>query len=248
MGTVFITGSADGLGAMAARRLCRRGPRGRAPRPIRGASQEALRAVPGAAGALHGDLSSIEQIRGVASRPTSAAVRRGDPQRGRRLPRAAADRDRRRAQPFVRDQRARAVPADRADGAAHRGSCTSAPACIAAVTRRPTTCSGRRRWQGAAGLLGLASCGTRCWLRGRAPAPRTALQLVDPAGCATKMGGAGAPDDLDSGAETQAWLAVSDDPAAEATGRLFYHLRPMTRARRRRTSASRSSSWTPAGR
>ena len=41
------------------------------------------------------------------------------------------------------------------------------------------------------------------------------------------MGGAGAPDDLDRGDETQAWLAVSDDPAAEATGRLFYHLRPI---------------------
>jgi hypothetical protein len=41
------------------------------------------------------------------------------------------------------------------------------------------------------------------------------------------MGGAGAPDDLDQGDETQAWLAVSGDSAAEATGRLFYHLRPI---------------------
>ena len=36
------------------------------------------------------------------------------------------------------------------------------------------------------------------------------------------MGGAGAPDDLALGADTQAWLAVSDDPAARVTGRYLY--------------------------
>jgi hypothetical protein len=38
------------------------------------------------------------------------------------------------------------------------------------------------------------------------------------------MGGAGAPDDLDRGGETQAWLAVSGDPAALVSGRYFHHL------------------------
>jgi hypothetical protein len=37
------------------------------------------------------------------------------------------------------------------------------------------------------------------------------------------MGGRGAPDDLALGADTQAWLAVSDEPAARVTGRYFYH-------------------------
>jgi len=37
------------------------------------------------------------------------------------------------------------------------------------------------------------------------------------------MGGPGAPDDLDAGYETQAWLAVSDDKAAKVTGEYFYH-------------------------
>jgi hypothetical protein len=40
------------------------------------------------------------------------------------------------------------------------------------------------------------------------------------------MGGAGAPDDLDLGAETQAWLAAGEDPATRVTGQYFYHRRP----------------------
>jgi hypothetical protein len=40
------------------------------------------------------------------------------------------------------------------------------------------------------------------------------------------MGGAGAPDDLSQGPVTQAWLAVSDDPAATVSGRYFYHRQP----------------------
>jgi hypothetical protein len=42
----------------------------------------------------------------------------------------------------------------------------------------------------------------------------------------TKMGGAGAPDDLSLAPVTQAWLAVSDDPAAAVTGQYFYHQQP----------------------
>jgi hypothetical protein len=40
------------------------------------------------------------------------------------------------------------------------------------------------------------------------------------------MGGRGAPDDLIAGAITQAWLAVSDDPAADTTGGYFFHQKP----------------------
>jgi len=49
---------------------------------------------------------------------------------------------------------------------------------------------------------------------------------LEPGWVATKMGGAGAPDDLDAGHRTQVWLAVSDDPAATVTGEYFYHMRP----------------------
>ena len=41
----------------------------------------------------------------------------------------------------------------------------------------------------------------------------------------TKMGGAGAPDDIDQAHLTQAWLATSDDAEAKTTGGYFYHLK-----------------------
>jgi len=37
------------------------------------------------------------------------------------------------------------------------------------------------------------------------------------------MGGAGAPDDLALGAETQAWLAAGDDPKTAVTAEYLYH-------------------------
>lgn len=39
------------------------------------------------------------------------------------------------------------------------------------------------------------------------------------------MGGKDAPDDLQKGFETQAWLAVSTENSAKVTGRYFYHQR-----------------------
>jgi NAD(P)-dependent dehydrogenase (short-subunit alcohol dehydrogenase family) len=48
---------------------------------------------------------------------------------------------------------------------------------------------------------------------------------VDPGWVPTKMGGLGAPDDLQKGYETQAWLAVSNDVNALVTGHYFHHER-----------------------
>jgi NAD(P)-dependent dehydrogenase (short-subunit alcohol dehydrogenase family) len=72
MAAIFITGSADGLGQLAARRLValghdvvlhgRNGDR----------AQQALRAVPGARTALEGDLASIEQTRALAQQANNA--------------------------------------------------------------------------------------------------------------------------------------------------------------------------------
>src|ERR1700748_1622165 len=49
---------------------------------------------------------------------------------------------------------------------------------------------------------------------------------LEPGWVATKMGGAGAPGDIDQAHQTQVWLAVSDEPAARVTGQYFYHMRP----------------------
>ncbi|WP_421878882.1 SDR family NAD(P)-dependent oxidoreductase [Marinoscillum sp.] len=54
--------------------------------------------------------------------------------------------------------------------------------------------------------------------------PDVYSNAVDPGWVPTKMGGSNAPDDLDKGAETQCWLAVSEDVQAKVTGKYFHHL------------------------
>jgi NAD(P)-dependent dehydrogenase (short-subunit alcohol dehydrogenase family) len=226
--TVFITGSADGLGAMAARRLIAEGHEvvlhARSPQR----AQEAMRAVPGAAAALHGDLSSIEQIRSVAEQANGHGT---------------FDAVIHNAGVGYRESRR----IDTVDGLSHVFAINVlAPYLLTALMALPDRLvylsSGmhrggdpstddlqwsRRRWQGAQ-----AYSDSKLWDTVLAFAvarlhPELRSNAVEPGWVATKMGGAGAPDDLDRGDETQAWLAVSDDPAAEATGRLFYHLRPI---------------------
>ncbi len=51
--------------------------------------------------------------------------------------------------------------------------------------------------------------------------PQTRSNAVDPGWIKTRMGGPSATDDLPEGADTQVWLATSDDPAATVTGRYF---------------------------
>ncbi|WP_425950793.1 SDR family NAD(P)-dependent oxidoreductase [Streptomyces sp. DT73] len=53
--------------------------------------------------------------------------------------------------------------------------------------------------------------------------PGVPSNAVDPGWVPTKMGGPGAPDDLELGHRTQEWLAVSDEPGALTTGGYWYH-------------------------
>jgi NAD(P)-dependent dehydrogenase (short-subunit alcohol dehydrogenase family) len=55
--------------------------------------------------------------------------------------------------------------------------------------------------------------------------PEVRSNALEPGWVATKMGGPGAPDELELGAVTQAWLAVSEDPQAQVSGRYFFHQR-----------------------
>lgn len=56
--------------------------------------------------------------------------------------------------------------------------------------------------------------------------PDVFSNALEPGWVPTKMGGAGAPDDLDQAHRTQVWLAASEDRAAQVTGGYFYHLKP----------------------
>jgi NAD(P)-dependent dehydrogenase (short-subunit alcohol dehydrogenase family) len=52
--------------------------------------------------------------------------------------------------------------------------------------------------------------------------PQVLSNAVDPGWIATRMGGRDAPGDLESGAATQVWLASSNDAAAMVSGEYFY--------------------------
>ncbi|MVT64964.1 SDR family NAD(P)-dependent oxidoreductase [Bradyrhizobium pachyrhizi] len=66
--------------------------------------------------------------------------------------------------------------------------------------------------------VALASALARRW-------PQVLSNAVDPGWVRTRMGGAGAPVDLQTGQKTQAWLAVSDEPSALVSGRYWHHMR-----------------------
>ena len=87
-----------------------------------------------------------------------------------------------------------------------------------------------RRWNGVQAycdsklfVTALAAATARRW--------RDVLSnAVDPGWVPTRMGGPGASDDLAQGHITQVWLAVSDDPTANVTGRYWYHQQTQTPA------------------
>jgi len=83
----------------------------------------------------------------------------------------------------------------------------------------------KRRWNGSQAYADsklfdvvLAFAVARRW-------PGVLSNALEPGWVPTKMGGPGAPDDLSLGAVTQAWLAVSEEPAARVTGEYFFHQR-----------------------
>jgi NAD(P)-dependent dehydrogenase (short-subunit alcohol dehydrogenase family) len=53
--------------------------------------------------------------------------------------------------------------------------------------------------------------------------PDVMSNAVDPGWVPTRMGGPGAPDDLRLGHLTQEWLATSEDPGARTSGGYWYH-------------------------
>jgi NAD(P)-dependent dehydrogenase (short-subunit alcohol dehydrogenase family) len=92
----------------------------------------------------------------------------------------------------------------------------------------------QRRWDGSTAYAEsklhdvlLAFFAARRWKNVRSNA-------LEPGWVPTRMGGSGAPDDLDQAHRTQVWLAVSDDEQARVSGEYFFHLRrrqPNPRAR-----------------
>jgi NAD(P)-dependent dehydrogenase (short-subunit alcohol dehydrogenase family) len=85
----------------------------------------------------------------------------------------------------------------------------------------------KRRWDGSAAYaesklhdVMLAFAIARRW-------PNVSSNSLEPGWVPTKMGGSGAPDDMEQAHLTQAWLAAGEDPESQVTGKYFYHLRRM---------------------
>jgi NAD(P)-dependent dehydrogenase (short-subunit alcohol dehydrogenase family) len=226
MARVFITGSSDGLGQMAAQLLVEQGHGVVLHARSERRGQEALAAVPGAQTVVIGDLTSIAQTQSVADQVNrlgsfDAVIHNAGI--GYREPRRIAT----------------------LDGLPHLFMVnTLAPYVLTALIQKPKRLvymsSGLHRsgdtslndlawenrpWQGQQAYSDtklhdvlIAFAVARLW-------PDVLSNALEPGWVATKMGGPGAPDDLDAAYRTQAWLAVSDDTAATVSGEYFYHMR-----------------------
>jgi NAD(P)-dependent dehydrogenase (short-subunit alcohol dehydrogenase family) len=226
MALVFVTGSSDGLGRMAAQLLVEQGHRVVLHARNEARGKEALAAVPGAAAVLAADLTSIRETRNLAEAVNGfgsldAVIHNAGV--GYREPRRIATED----------------------GLPHLFAVnTLAPYILTALIKRPKRLvylSSGLHQTGDASLKDL-TWEERLWRPQQAYAdtklhdallafavarrwPEVYSNAVEPGWVPTKMGGPQAPDDLDAGCRTQAWLAVSDDAEALVTGKYFYHMR-----------------------
>ncbi len=211
MARVFITGSADGLGRLAADSLLAQGHEVVVHARNRDRLPPVSELLDRAAAAVVGDLSDVDGMRDVAEQVNGlgridAVIHNAGVVRG----------------PTV-------LPVN-----------VVAPYLLSALIERPQRLvylsSGMHRggrptlagmdWSGSRStgsysdsklfVTTLAAAVARLW-------EGTFSNAVDPGWVPTKMGGAGAPDDLRRGHLTQEWLAVSDDPAALTSGGYWYH-------------------------
>lgn len=223
MARIFVTGSADGLGQIAARRVVEDGHRVVLHARNDKRAKEALATVPGAETAITGDLSSIAECKQIAKEVNALG---------------AFDAVIHNAGVYLQPHRIATV-----DGLPQVFAVnTLAPYILTALIRKPKRLvylssglhrSGdsslkdltwsERKWDSSSAYADsklydvmLAFAVARKW-------PDVLSNAVDPGWVRTKMGGPNAPDDLPAGAETQAWLATSDDAEAVVSGKYFYH-------------------------
>jgi NAD(P)-dependent dehydrogenase (short-subunit alcohol dehydrogenase family) len=229
MSRIFITGSADGLGLMAARLLIGDGHEVVVHARNAQRADHALNEATEASAVLVGDLSSIEQVRALAADANTY---------GR------FDAVIHNAGVGYRERRS-----DTVDGLEHVFAINVlAPYLLTALMDRPDRLvylsSGmhqggdpdfadlqweRRHWDSAQAYSDSKLMDTALALIVAERWPGVASNAVEPGWVPTKMGGPGAPDDLNLAPLTQVWLAASAE-TAEVTGGYFHHQRPRSPA------------------
>jgi NAD(P)-dependent dehydrogenase (short-subunit alcohol dehydrogenase family) len=225
MARVFITGSADGLGLMAGRHLVDQGHQAVLHARSDARAADAKKAAPKAEAVVVGDLATIAGVKDVARQVNALGSFDAI------IHNAAVG--------FRESHRVTG------DGLPHVFAInTLAPYILTALIGKPKRLvylsSGmhdranahlddilwrKRRWDGSSAYAEsklhdvlLAFALARLW-------PDVLSNAMTPGWVATKMGGAGAPDDIDQAHLTQVWLATSDDPAARTSAGYFYHLK-----------------------
>jgi NAD(P)-dependent dehydrogenase (short-subunit alcohol dehydrogenase family) len=211
MARIFITGSADGLGLLAAKALIAQGHKVVLHARNEKRGQDALAKAPGAESVVTADLDSIEETKQLAAKVNAmgtfdAVIHNAG------VYNASAE------EIFTVN--------------------TLAPyilTCLIEKPKRLIYVSSDMHLQGRPKLesfktdisrltysdsklhvLMLCKAVARKWSQVYANA-------LDPGWVPTKMGGQDAPDDLQKGYETQVWLAVSNERRAKVSGRYFYH-------------------------
>lgn len=208
MAKIFITGSADGLGQLAAKQLVKDGHDVVLHARSEQRGRQAMQQVPGATDVLIADLSDLDEVKALAKKANALST-------------------------FDTVIHNAGVYQANTQQLLHVN--TLAPYILTALMTRPKRLiylssgmhlSGRPEWSNSPSysdtklhVLMLAKALARKW-------PEVYANAVDPGWVPTKMGGVGAPDDLDKGYQTQVWLAISDDPSALVSGQYFHHQKP----------------------
>lgn len=210
MAKIFITGSADGLGQMAAKALADQGHHVVLHARNANRAKYALEKIPNAFAVVTGDLAVIDEIRQVAEQANAFG-------------------------PF--DAVIHNAGVYQASSEEILNVNVLAPYILTCLIEKPKRLIYLSSGMHQGGLVNLenlknarnisysdsklyvlmlAKAVARLW-------PDVYSNAVDPGWVPTKMGGPGAPDNLQKGYETQAWLAVSNDEKAKVTGQYFYH-------------------------
>ncbi len=211
MSKIFITGSADGLGLLAAKALVDDGHEVVLHARNSSRAPEALEKVPGARSALAADLADLDETKGLAAKANELG----------------------KFDAVIHNAAVYRVHAE--DIFAVNVLAPYVLTCLMERPERLVYMSSGMHMQGSAKLddfkanaasttysdsklhmLMLAKAVARRW-------PEVYANAVDPGWVPTKMGGPDAPDDLDEGYATQIWLATSDDQQALLSGRYYRH-------------------------